>query len=49
MTITHACDDLYTSFDETCRDTLRGGGGRGCGVVQCGMSEVAEEIWRQAV
>ena len=25
MTITHACDDLYTSFVETCRDTLRGG------------------------
>ena len=33
MTITHACD-LYTSFVETCRVMLGGGGGAEDGVVQ---------------
>ena len=35
MTITHACD-LYTSFDETCRVMLGGGGGVGGGRGWCG-------------
>ena len=50
MTITHACD-LYTSFVETCRDMLGGGGG-GQRMVWSRVvyiSEVAEEIWRRAV